>query len=221
MPATPRPRILIAEDYPIFALGLRQVLKSEGELLGVIDDGDAVAAACVRQGPAVLLLDLSLPGLSGIALLRAVHQAAPEVRIVVLSSVPDEALAASCLEEGAMGFVTRSIEPRELLTAVREVLNGGIVKVLSQPQYVVERKQLRNRAVSRLTPRLREVLALIGRGLTSPQVAVLLGISPRTSEHHRGELYKRLGIANASALYYLAVEYAGSLEGESHSLRES
>ena len=204
-----RPSILIAEDYPVFALGLQTLLGSSRSVVAVVEDGAAVVDAVARFKPDLVLLDLSLPNLSGEALVRAVKAGARGPLILVVNAISSEELIARCLEHGASGFVTKTARPEELLKAVDAVLNGstGVVAGVGAGQ-ASERAAARDPAVSRLTRRLQEVLDLIGKGLTAARIADCLGIAVRTVEHHRAELRRRLKIQSAADLYRIALAFS-------------
>lgn len=201
--------ILIAEDHPVFALGLRTLLAPTRTVVGVVEDGAGVAKAVARLKPDLVLLDLSLPNLGGEALVRAVKKAAPYPLVLVVNATSSQSLIARCLESGASGFVTKTARPEELLEAVDAVLAGSSPVVAGVGEgRVAERPAARDPAVSRLTPRLQDVLDLIGKGLTAARIADRLGITERTVEHHRAEVRRRLRSGSAADLYRVALAFS-------------
>jgi DNA-binding NarL/FixJ family response regulator len=203
------PSVLIAEDYPVFALGLQTLLGPGRTVVGVVEDGNAVVEAVVRLQPDLLLLDLSLPNLSGEALVRAVRNSAPATMVLVVNATSSEGLVARCLELGARGFVAKTARPEELLEAIDSVLGGASAVVAGLgPAKAAERTTARDPEVSRLTRRLQDVLDLIGKGLTASRIADCLGIAERTVEHHRAELRRKLKSRSAADLYRVALAFS-------------
>jgi DNA-binding NarL/FixJ family response regulator len=198
-------RALIAEDHPIFAAALRVSLATRWKVLCVAD-GARVPEFAARFKPELVLLDLTLPNLSGIALVRATRKAAPVARLLVVNGVFSRHLAESCLANGAHGFVAKTATLAELLAAVHAILSGSRPIILGQARsYAADRAYPRHPELSTLPPRLRQVLELIGQGLNARRIATRLGIGERTVEHYRSEIRHRLHVRNPAQLYRLAL----------------
>ncbi len=206
-------RIVLADDHDIVRQGLRAVLEAAGDftVVGESADGLEVPALVDRLRPNVLIVDLMMPGLSGLEVIRQVHERCPQVRIVVLSMHASEPYVLEALRNGAAGYVLKESSTAELVQAVREVTAGR--RYLSQP--------LSDRAIQAyaehadaaapldpyetLTTREREVLHLAAEGHSSTEIAAKLGISPRTAETHRANLMRKLNLQGHTDLIRYAL----------------
>jgi DNA-binding NarL/FixJ family response regulator len=208
-------RVLIAEDHPLFVMAIQQVLETRHHVVGVVEDGVDVARAAEQLRATLVLLDLSMPNLSGVKLVRAVRAALPSGKILVVNGASSPGLVASCFEGGADGFIDKTVLPEEFLGAVRDVIAGRQpVAVDRAGQRVSERHLPREPLLSRLSPRLRQVLRLLGQGCTAAEIARRLGITKRTANAHRAALKARLGVRTPADLFRFALAYA---ETEEHS----
>ncbi len=206
-------RIVLADDHDIVRQGLRAVLEATGEcaVVGECADGLKVTGLVDRLRPNVLIVDLMMPGLSGLEVIRQVHERFPQTRIVVLSMHASEPYVLEALRNGAAGYVLKESSTADLVQAVREVAAGR--RYLSRP--------LSDRAISAyaeraevnapldpyetLTTREREVLHLAAEGYSSTEMAAKLGISPRTAETHRAHLMRKLNLQNQTELIRYAL----------------
>jgi two-component system, NarL family, response regulator NreC len=204
--------ILLADDHPVVRLGVRTLLQAEPDfqLVGEADDGLAVVPLVERQQPDVLVLDLMLPNLSGLEITRQVTQRWPQTRIIILSMHANEAYVLEALRQGAVGYVLKGSNARDLVSAVRQVAAGG--RYLSPPLSERTLEAYAHKAESpaldpydTLTTREREVLHLAASGLTSPEIAGRLYISRRTVETHRANLMHKLGLETQTDLVRYAL----------------
>jgi DNA-binding NarL/FixJ family response regulator len=203
----------VADDHPLFADALRRLLSRSCTVVAVVQDGGAVPEVAARSQADLVTLDLAMPNLSGMGLVRKTRQASKSSRILVINGAASNRLAAASLAEGADGFLSKAVAVEQYSKAVRTVLSGRQFVCLDRyGGSASEREDSRNPAVSRLTPRQRQVLALIGTGKKAPEIARQLGISERTAETHRAELVKRLGVQNLAQLYEAAIEYAKAVD---------
>jgi len=209
-----RTSLLIVDDHPLVLIGLRDFLSAQRDMrvIGTESDPSRAAEVVLRLKPDVMIVDLMMPGLSGMALIRQVHQRSPDMRIVVLSMHSDAAYVSEALHGGAMGYVLKCTEPEALLRAIRAVMSGA--RYLSPPlsENEVKRHLQRGRqpgieAHELLTRREREVLRLVVEGKTSAAIAALLGIGVRTVESHRANLLSKLDLHNQTELVRYAVQH--------------
>lgn len=206
-------RVLIAENHPLFVMAIQQVLDARHQVVGIVENGADVPRAAEQLRATLVLLDLSMPNLSGVKLVRAVRAAVPDVKILVVNGASSPGLVASCFEGGADGFIDKTVLPEEFLSAVRDVLAGRQpVAVDSAERRVSERHLPREPLLSRLSPRLRQVLRLIGFGCTAREIAKRLGITTRTANAHRAALKTRLGVKTPADLFRFALAYAQTEE---------
>ena len=168
-------------------------------VVGDASDGLAVADLVERLSPDVLVLDLMMPGLSGLDVTREVVRRSPKTRVVVLSMYASDAYVSEALRNGAVGYVLKDADGAELVRAIRAAAEGQ--RYLSSPlsenaREAYERKALEAEVdiYETLTSREREVLHLAAEGLTASAIAERLGISPRTAETHRANLMRKLGL---------------------------
>ena len=204
--------ILLAEDHPVVRQGLRLLLESEPDfsVVGETGDGLEVPGLVARLRPDVLVLDLMLPGLGGLEITRRVTTQSPETRVVILSMHSDVAYVAGALEGGAAAYVLKKSTAGELVDAIRAALAGQ--QFLSAPmsaERVAQHRRQAGRALDlydTLTRREREVLQLVAVGQTSAEIAVRLGISPRTVEMHRRNLVRKLELSGQAALVRYAIQ---------------
>ena len=204
--------ILLADDHHLVRQGLRALLAAEPDfhLVGEAADAPEVVALAERLRPDVLLLDLLMPGLNGLAALRQVAKCAPKTRVVILSMCSSEAYVSEALQDGAAGYVLKSSRADELILAVREVVAGRCF--LSPPlseKVVAGYLKSRNGAAldpyDTLTTREREVLYLAARGLSNAETAEKLFVSPRTVETHRANLMRKLNLRTHTDLIRYAL----------------
>ena len=204
--------IVLADDHTIVRQGLRLLLEAEPDfsIVGEASDGLEVAGLGDRLRPDVLVLDLMMPGISGLEVTRNVCQQFPETRVVILSMHADESYVLAALKNGAAAYVLKDAGADDLLQAVREVVQGR--RYLSSPFSQVGIDTYTKRAESTpldvydtLTSREREVLHLTAEGYSSTDVSGVLSISPRTAEAHRANLMRKLGFHSQADLIRYAL----------------
>src|SRR6266581_6590625 len=192
--------IVLADDHPIVRLGLRSVLEAEPDLqvIGEAGDGLATMSLVERLRPQVLVLDLLMPGLSGLEVARQVRQRAPETRVIVLSMHANEAYVLEALRHGAAAYVLKETSSAELVQAVRAVVAGRRYLSRSLSERALEAYARRAEATpdlyETLTTREREVLHLAAEGCNNSEIGARPSISPRTVEIHRRQLMRKLGL---------------------------
>ena len=204
--------IVLADDHQIVRQGLRRLLEAEAgfAVVGEASDGLEVADLVERLRPNVLVLDLMMPGLSGLDVTRQVVRRSPRTRVAILSMYSSVAYVAEALRNGAMAYVLKDAGGGELIGAIRAAATGR--RYLSSPlsEKAVEaheRKALDAEVdiYETLTSREREVLHLAAEGLTASAMAERLGISPRTAETHRAHVMGKLGLQGRADLVRYAL----------------
>jgi len=214
IPLQERRRIVIAEDYTILREGLRALLSSDPELevVGEAEDGGVAVQCTAKLKPDLVLMDLSMPKMSGIEAIREIKKKSPGTKILVLTIHNTEEYILATLKAGADGYALKDSTQGELLMAVKRVLQGkrylspGISAQMIDG-YLEGRKDLRPRTSwDTLTGREREILKLIAEGYKSKQIAEYLCISPKTVEKHRSNLMQKLNLHSSPALTALAIE---------------
>jgi two-component system, NarL family, response regulator LiaR len=199
-------RVLVADDHAVVRQGLRTFLdlQDDIEVVGEAADGAEALTAAERLRPDVVLMDLVMPVVDGIEALRQLRERAPGTRAIVLSSFADDDKLFPAVRAGAAGYLLKDVQPRELVAAIRTVHGGGS---LLHP--VVAARLMEELATSapadQLTPREREVLALIGRGLANKLIARELGIAEKTVKAHVSSVLAKLGLTDRTQAALFAV----------------
>jgi two-component system, NarL family, response regulator NreC len=200
-------RIVLADDHPIVRQGLRSLLEKEPgySVVGEVSDGLKVAHLVEETKADVLVLDILMPGLGGLDVVREVVRRTPKTRIVVLSMHSSEAFVLRALRNGASAYVLKDSSPTELVLAVRQVQAGGryLSSRLSEraiESYIDRADRGAVDIYETLTTREREVLHLAAEGLSNPAIGDRLHISPRTAELHRAHIMQKLGLRNRTEL---------------------
>ncbi len=203
-------RILIADDHGLVRSGLRAMLRGDPDLevVGEAEDGAETLRLAAELAPDLVLLDISMPGESGIATARRLKETHSELAVLFLTMHEDDGLLQEALDTGADGYVIKRAEEPELLQAIHAACRGDVYVhpamtrgLLRQP---VTNRRRGGLPEPELTPRELDILRLLVRGNTNRQVAEELGLSTRTVESHRANLQGKLGLTSRVEL----VEYA-------------
>jgi DNA-binding NarL/FixJ family response regulator len=193
-------RVLIADDHAVVRQGLRTFLdlQDDIEVVAEASDGAEALAAAEQHAPDVVLIDLVMPNVDGIEAIRGLRERVPHARAVVLSSFIDDEKLLPAVRAGAAGYLLKDVQPQELVAAIRTVHEGG---ALLHPR--VASRLLEELTTDPLTPREREVLALIGRGMANKAIALELSLSEKTVKAHVSSILAKLGVADRTqaALY--------------------
>ena len=206
-------RVVIADDQLITRSGLRSLLaaRPEFEIVGEAQNGiEAVELAAGLQ-PDVILMDLRMPGLNGIEATRQIHRASPHIAILIVTIFADDASVFPAIRAGARGYLLKDADQEELARAIQTVAAGGVIfspgiaeRVLhyfAQPP-----PQLPAQAFDELTPREREILALLARGHANAVIAAQLGLSPKTVSNNVSNVLAKLQATDRAKLMLLALE---------------
>jgi len=206
-------KIVLADDHQIVRQGLQAIFRSEPDLrvVGEAADGAEALRLVERLQPDVLVLDLMLPGKTGLEVARQATRVSPRTRIVILSMHANEAYVVEALRAGAHGYVLKEEGALELVKAIRGALAGQRYLSASISEEAVRDYGKRQAAsildpLLTLTRREREVLQLTAEGQSSTEIASRLFISPRTVETHRTNLMRKLGVRNQRDLVRYAVQ---------------
>ena len=211
-------RVLLVDDHAVVREGLRTFLElQEGvEVVGEAEDGQGALREAERLRPDVILMDLVLPKLDGVGAMRELRRLLPRSRVIVLTSFVDDERLLPAIQAGASGYLLKDVQPRELARAVRAAHAGEalldplvaarLVEAIARPPG--------EEPPERLTPREREVLELIGRGLSNKRIAFELGVSEKTVKTHVGHVLAKLGVTDRTQAALYAVR-AGLLSPRS------
>jgi DNA-binding NarL/FixJ family response regulator len=202
-------RVFLADDHPVVREGLRTFLESRDaiDVVGEAGDGESAVTAIERLRPDVVLMDLVMPGMGGVAAIRRIHERVPGTRVVVLTSFASDDQVIPAVQAGAAGYLLKDVEPSGLEAAIRLVHRG---EALLDPQVagrVMEEvaHPAPGRDLASLTPREREVLGLLGRGMSNRELADTLVVSEKTVKTHVSNILMKLGVHDRTQAALLAV----------------
>ena len=205
-----RPRILLADDHRIILDGLKRVLEPEFEVAGAVEDGRELLKAAERLRPDVIVVDISMPHLNGLEAVRQIHKTHPEIKVVFLTMHAEVAYALNAFKAGASGYVLRNSASDELVTAIREALQGRtFVTALIAGELVQayqNGKHQQTFTAADLTTRQREVLHLLAQGYAIKDIATSLTVSTKNVEYHKYRIMELLGIKTSAELIRYAVQ---------------
>jgi two-component system response regulator NreC len=197
-------RLVIVDDHAVVRSGLRRVLEAEDDLDVVAEAGDTRNAVFEARAhkPDVIVMDVVMPGRSGIEAIPDVLKEAPDAKVLVLSMQDDPSYVREAFAAGASGYVLKEAADAELVTAVREVASGGryVHPTLGARLVAAEAEERRRAEEDPLTDREREVLRLLALGHTNQEIATMLFISVRTAETHRSHIMRKLGLESRAEL---------------------
>jgi len=206
-------RILLADDHPIVRQGLRHLLEAESNLqvVGEASNGLEAVRLVEKFKPNVLIVDIVMPELNGLEVLRQVKERSPQTCCIVLSMQSADVYVVEALKAGSLGYVLKETGPGELVDAIHQVVEGH--RYLSpriSERLIDVLIETTGKAVSdpyqTLTNREREILQMAAEGMSSAAIAKRLTISPRTAELHRGRMMNKLGLHNQTELIRYAIK---------------
>jgi DNA-binding NarL/FixJ family response regulator len=204
--------VLIADDHPVVRQGLAVLLEVQDDitLVGQASDGPEAVRLTVQHAPDVLLLDLKLPLLDGMAVLGELTARGSSTRVLILTSTADPSGPSLALRAGAAGFLYKDVDPDALVRAIRSVHDGHTVLAPGAAGLVSARPGGDVRGIAALTVREREVLGLLADGRSNREIARLLGVSEKTIKTHVSAVLAKLGVADRTQAALLAVRHLGS-----------
>ncbi len=208
-------RVLVVDDHAVVRSGLRLLLGQETDIecVGEAGNADEAVHEARRLKPDVILLDVVMPGTSGIEAAPALRQAAPDSKLLVLSMQDDPSYVREAFAAGARGYVLKEAADTEVVAAVREVAGGGryVHPTLGARLAAAEADAQARAEADPLSEREREVLRLLALGHTNQEIAKMLYISVRTAETHRAHIMQKLRLSTRAELVRHALE-SGLLE---------
>lgn len=209
-------RVLVADDQKLVRAGFGALLAAEEDLtvVGEAADGESAVEMATRERPDVVLMDIRMPGLDGIEATRriAADPRLENVRVVILTTFETDEYVFDALRAGASGFLVKDTDPEELLRAVRVVARGDALLAPSVTRRLIADVIARGPAprptpeLEELTPREREILILVGGGLSNDEIADRLGISPATAKTHVSRILGKLAARDRAQLVVIAYE---------------
>jgi DNA-binding NarL/FixJ family response regulator len=202
-------RLLVVDDHPLFRQGLRGWLAdaTDFKLIAEAIDADEAIEKVRSTRPDLVLLDLSLPGRSGLDVLIQLQAEMPEVKVLVLSGYPEKDYAVRCLRAGAMGYLTKESAPEELNAAIRKIVRGRKYVSASLADMLATELNVSDKRLphEELSDREFQVLCLLGQGKTVSQIAELLSLSPPTVSTYRARILEKMKMEKTAQLIHYAV----------------
>jgi len=203
-------RVLVVDDHAVVRAGLRRVLEAEPDIdvVGEAETGERAIFEAIESKPDVIVMDVVMPGKSGIEATPEVLRAVPTTRVLVLSMQDDPRYVRAAFEAGARGYVLKEAADTEVVGAVRSVAAGEryVHPALGARLVAAEVDERRRVDEDPLSDREREVLRLLALGHTNQEIAEMLFISVRTAETHRAHIMRKLGLSTRAELVRYALE---------------
>jgi NarL family two-component system response regulator LiaR len=215
-------RVLVVDDHNMVRKGLATILRVKAglELVGEASNGQEALQVCERVQPDVILMDLMMPEMDGAAATRIIRERWPQVQIIALTSFQEKELVREALQAGAIGYLLKNVSADDLAAAIQEAHAGRSTLAPEAIQALIRADsqdaipgQDRSEAFG-LTPREREVLALMVAGLSNPEIAERLIVSRSTAKAHVSNILSKLGVSNRAEAIALALQQNFSLGTE-------
>jgi len=206
--------VLLVDDHKIMRDGIKAILKHSEDfhVVGEAEDGSDAVQMCRRLKPAIVVMDIGLPGLNGIEATTEILRHCPETKVLVLSMYDDEHTVVSAIRSGARAFVLKKASDNDLLDALRTVAKGGSYlspQVSDRLLHRIQRGDLETKespsVLEGLSPRELQVLRMVAEGKTSKDIAVMLDLGLQTVRSYRKTMMKKLGVNNVAGLTQLAL----------------
>jgi DNA-binding NarL/FixJ family response regulator len=203
-------RVILADDHKLVRAGFRAMLKTlrDVEVVGETENGREALELIRKHMPDIALLDITMPGLTGLEVAARVSAELPRVRVIILSMHTEDEYIVQAIRAGIAGYLLKNAEPMELELAIRSALGGDIYMSPGISRRVVHefaRKTNFTTTMDLLSPRQREVLQLLAEGNSNKEIATVLKLSIKTVETHRKELMERLGLHDVAGLVRYAI----------------
>jgi DNA-binding NarL/FixJ family response regulator len=209
VPGMVRPRVLLADDHALLLGAFEKLLSDDCDIVAQVSDGRALVAAADRLKPDIVVLDISMPLLNGLEAARQIKHNLRTVKLIFVTMNEDTDLAAEAFRAGASAYVLKQSATSELLTAIREVMEGRSYVTPLITEGLVG-SLMRHDAASpsrELTARQREVLQLLAEGRSMKEVADLLNLTPRTVAFHKYRIMEQLKVKSTAELVQYAVKH--------------
>ncbi|MCB1620660.1 MAG: response regulator transcription factor [Thiothrix sp.] len=210
-------KVLLIDDHTLFRAGLEDLLRRRGiEVVAAVGSGDQGIQSVAELGPDIVLLDMRMPQMDGLAILRLLRKKHPGLKVVMLTTSSNESDLIEALRSGARGYLLKDIEPDELVVSLREILAGKTVvapelapvlaRFVQGDEGELEGDKAAN-PFSELTPREYEILTLLAEGQSNKVIARNLGISDGTVKLHVKAILRKLNVSSRITAAVMAVEH--------------
>lgn len=209
MTRSERIRVLIVDDHAVVRSGLATFLQAfeDFELVGEAGDGAEALRLCAQAAPNIVLMDLLMPEMDGITATRAIRQRHPETQVIALTSFQDQDRVQAAIDAGALGYLLKNVSADDLARAIRSARAGRPTLAPEATQALIHAARHSPIPGQDLTPREREVLALMARGLNNAEIAKRLVVNRSTAKFHVSNILTKLGAASRTEAVALALTH--------------
>ncbi len=204
-------RVLLADDHRMLLEAFETLLQPDFEVVGTVGDGHALLAAALELKPDVIVLDIAMPQMNGMAAAKRLKQTMPEVKLIFLTVNEDAGLASEAMRIGASGYLLKSSAASELFQAIEVALEGRTYvtpMIMQEMVSALANDRQTNGGAAKLTMRQREVLQLLAEGHSMKKVANILDLSPRTVAFHKYRIMDELNLKNSTDLVRFAIKHS-------------
>jgi DNA-binding NarL/FixJ family response regulator len=207
--SAPRIRVLIADDHPLIIAGIRRMIEryDDIDVVGEAQSGPQLLALIERRNPELVLMDLNMPGPSGIYCIERIRESWPTVKIVVLSGCDDRPSIDGALRAGASAYIVKSAELVDVASVVRQTLSGAVFHAPFNAPRLTGAVAGDGTTPPALTDRERSILAAVASGLTTAAISRDLWVSEHTVKFHLTNIYRKLGVSNRAGAVRYAVDH--------------
>ena len=201
-------RVMLVDDHSVVRSGLNAMLSSEDglELAGEAADGSEAVRLVERLKPDVILMDLVMPVMDGVAATKAIHDRFPDIRIIILTSFKEREQVDGALKAGAMSYLLKTVSASELVAAIRGAMAGQSKLSSEATQVLIQEMRSPSARDYDLTAREKEILKLMADGLPNTAIANHLGVSPSTAKFHVSNVLSKLGVTSRTEAVSLALK---------------
>jgi DNA-binding NarL/FixJ family response regulator len=200
-------KVLLADDHPLIIAGIRRTIDhlDDMEVVGEARSGEELLQLIERRGPDLVLMDLNMPGVSGVETIERIRHSWPEIKTVVLSACDDRPTIDAALHAGANAYVLKSAHTVDIASVLRQASSGA---VFHAPSYAPQRSGMRAEpSLPALTDRERSILSAVASGMTTAAISRDLWISEHTIKFHLTNIYRKLGVGNRAGAVRYALEH--------------
>ncbi|HEY4620073.1 MAG TPA: response regulator transcription factor [Gaiellaceae bacterium] len=197
-------RVVIADDHRLVLDGIRRALEEDGnfEIVGETQNGTQVLPLVAREKPDLVLLDVRMPHMDGLACLDEIRRRYPEIKVVMLSASTSGDLIEAALRRGASAYVVKSVDPEDLPATLRQALEGNVHTAVG-----LEDTERSGAKALGLTQREVTILGALARGLSNDEIAKEFWVAPQTVKFHLTNIYRKLGVKNRTEATRLAYQH--------------